>query len=119
MLDVFAPVLQISRQDCRYEIQPKKIFPQAECCGCPQDQSPRYNRQRQFRPNALANTFASDRRRRRKEGSQENKWGIKQSEIQLKKCGQAPFPARRGCFGEWPEFVVTLRRKMGMMWLMN
>ena len=44
VLDVFAPVLQVGRQDCRHEIQPKKIFPQAECCGCPQDQSPRYDR---------------------------------------------------------------------------
>src|SRR6202040_3129610 len=109
----------ISRQNCRCEIHPDEIPPQAECCDCPEDESPGHNCQRQFRPNTLANAFASDRRRRAKKASQENKRGIKQSEIQLKKCGYTSPPSRHGRLGEWPEFVVTLRREIRMMRLMN
>ena len=57
--------------------------------------------------------------RRREEGSQENKRRIKQSEIQLEKCGQTSLPSWHGRLREWPEFVVSLRREISMMRLMN
>ena len=60
VLDVLAPVLQISRQDRWHEIHPNEISPEAEYCDCPEDQSPRHDCQRQFRPNAAAHTFVSD-----------------------------------------------------------
>ena len=119
VLDVFAPTLQISRQDCRREIHPEEIFPQAECCDRPENKRPGHNCQRQFRPNALANALASDRRRRTKEGSQENKRRINQSEIQLEKCGQTSLPPWHGRLREWPKFVISLRREISMMGLMN
>ena len=37
VLDVLAPVLQISRQDRRREIHPNEISPEAECCDRPED----------------------------------------------------------------------------------
>ena len=37
VLDVLAPVLQISRQDRRREIHPNEISPEAEYCDCPED----------------------------------------------------------------------------------
>src|SRR6266404_9097523 len=52
VLDVLAPVLQISCQKRRHEIHPDEIFPEAEGCDCPEDQSPRHDCQRQFRTNA-------------------------------------------------------------------
>ena len=119
VLDVFAPTLQISRQDCRREIHPEEIFPQAECCDRPENKRPGHNCQRQFRPNAPANTLASDRRRRTKEGSQENKRRINQSEIQLEKCGQTSLPPWHGRLREWPKFVISLRREISMMGLMD
>src|SRR4029077_6801479 len=119
VLDVFAPTLQISRQDCRREIHPDEVFPQAECCDHPKNKRPGRNDQRQFRPNAAAHTLASDRRRRTKESSQENKRRIKESEIQLEKCGQTSLPPWHGRLREWPKFVISLRREIRMMRLMN
>ena len=37
VLNVLAPVLQISRQDRRREIHPNEISPEAEYCDCPED----------------------------------------------------------------------------------
>ena len=37
VLDVLAPVLQISRQNRRREIHPNEISPEAECRDCPED----------------------------------------------------------------------------------
>ena len=80
---------------------------------------PGHDRQRQFRPNAPAHAFASDRRRRREEGAQENERGIKQSEVQFEKCGQTSLPSWHSRSREWPEFIVSLRREIGMMRLMD
>ena len=40
VLDVLAPILQISRQKRRREMHPEEISPQTECCHRPEDQSP-------------------------------------------------------------------------------
>lgn len=40
MLDVFAPALQVRGQQCRPEIHPEKIFPDAECGYEGEDERP-------------------------------------------------------------------------------
>src|ERR1700730_12373540 len=54
-----------------------------------------------------------------KEGSQEKKWPIKQSEVQLGSCGQTSRPTWHGRLGEWPVLIVSLRREISMMRLMD
>src|SRR6266404_573235 len=100
-------------------MHPKEIFPQTECCHSPKDQSPDHSSQRQFGPNPATNALASNRRRRTEKGSQENKRAIKQSEIQLKKCGQTSLPPWNVRMGKRPKFPITFCREIGMMRLMN
>ena len=119
VLDVFAPALQIRRDDRRRQIHPKEIFPQAEESDGRDQESPEDSGETQFFPNSPPHLAAPDDGIATDKVPKEKERRVKQAERKFEQGRTASRPTRNLRENKWPELGVAFPGKMDVMHLMH
>src|SRR4051812_48800690 len=119
MFDVFAPGLEICRNQRRREVEPEKIFPNAKKSDRRHDGGPHYDSQGQLYPNSSSHLPASNQRVPMDENAEKDHRRIKQAEGKFEESGEATGPTRRLGQDKGPEFRVFFRGQMHVMHLVH